>query len=89
MSRYRFIDRIIAAAVASTPHTSPSKNFPTMNYSWNKREEARIFEIPSRVQKPLYLSDEEYLAEDDDELYEEYEIERFGSPTKNHVKVDG
>ena len=84
MSRYRFIDRIIAAAVASSPHTTPSKTFPSTNEAWNKKVEDGIFGIPFRLRKPLDLPDED--ADDDED--EEYEIVRYGSPKKNQVKVD-
>jgi hypothetical protein len=67
VDRYRFVDAILEAAVASSPHTTPKKRFPATNEAWTREIESGIFGIPSKLQKMLQVPNEEFWVEDSEE----------------------
>jgi hypothetical protein len=75
VDRYRFVDAILEAAVASSPHTTPQKQFPATNEVWAREIESGIFGIPSKLQKMLQVPNEEFWVEDSEEEEEEEEEE--------------
>jgi len=93
---YRFVDAIVRAAIASSPHTTPQKHFQATEQLWHERVEAEIFgtPIPFRLKECLNIPAKDYLVEDDEDAgdlggSDEFEVVRFGTPPFAEVKVDG
>lgn len=85
---YHFIDRIIQASIASSPHTTPRRHFPRTQERWLEAVESKIFypSSPSNQEKmPLerFMSadhDDEEDLNDNDYL----KIQRLGGKIEFH-----
>ena len=64
--RYQFVDVIIQAAVASSPHTTPKTSFPATHQLWRREIEAAVFGTPFSLAAYLRLPDSHYLVSDDE-----------------------
>jgi hypothetical protein len=54
ISSYRFVDCIIKAAIASTPHTTPQSRFPATKMLWQQEVESTIFpNAPRKLEDSL------------------------------------
>ena len=90
ISIYRFVDTIIKASVALSPHTTPQRSFPATQERWEHGVESQIFGRPHRS-LPEFLQTPTKAFLDDDETsdlegVEEFEIIR---PKPSEVKVGG
>ena len=76
---YFYIDRIIRANIESSPHTSPSKNFPATQELWRERVEANIFEdVTSTSQQTQNRPSGESAEASNPSDFEKYQIQRSG-----------
>lgn len=46
---FYFLDHILAAAMAASPHTTPAKTFPNTSKVWHESVESKFFKVVSRV----------------------------------------
>jgi len=89
---YQFVDAIIQAAVASSPHTTPKTSFPATHQLWRRDIEAAVFGIPFSLAAYLRLPDSHYLVSDDEDVGDledmgELKIIRSETPTSSNVKL--
>lgn len=80
---YLFVDRIIRASIASSPHTIPRHRFPATQDRWREGIESEIFEDPPSPSKKALMAPIEFSGagaggEIDPNDVEEYEILRSG-----------